>query len=36
MLSSLMNWLRSPSSRPKTDILDVLSRPEPETPQHQM
>jgi hypothetical protein len=36
MLSSLMDWLRSPHSRPKTDILDVLPTPDPEAPQQQM
>jgi hypothetical protein len=33
MLNSLLTWWRSPSSRPKVDILDVLRGPDREAPQ---
>ncbi len=35
MLNSLMRWLRSPSSRPQVDVLDVIAHPDAKTLQPQ-
>ena len=36
MLSSLINWWRSPSSRPRTDVLDVIPQPDLKALQQQL